>query len=62
MVQALEDEKQKLLERQKRFGFVAGVSDEDEKKKKRLERFGPTNEDEVVLLTIKLLTDITSCI
>ncbi len=43
----MEDEKQKKLERAKRFGI--DLEDEDEKKKKRKDRFGPINDNEVMI-------------
>jgi hypothetical protein len=47
IIQLVEEEKQKIAERVKRFGATIEES-EEETKKKRMERFGPTNEDEVI--------------
>ncbi len=49
----MEEENLKKLERQKRFGIVS--ESEEDKLKKRRERFGPTNHNEVIKYSIYLI-------
>lgn len=46
----MEEEKLKKMERAKRFGL--DLEDETEKRNKRKERFGPTNDNEVMIIQI----------
>jgi hypothetical protein len=52
----LEEEKRKILERQKKFGVITEIPEiEEEKKRQRLQRFGDTsNEQEVCIILSKL--------
>jgi hypothetical protein len=54
----LEEEKKKILERQKKFGVIAVLPElEEEKKKQRLERFGSTNTNENVCNIYRIIFD-----
>ena len=50
LLQILEEEKRKILERQKKFGVITELPEmEEEKKKQRLARFGSINENQVCI-------------